>query len=153
MERLVLKMRWEESMRWAIDLDLSKGKIGFSIKCLANLVIKDSLDLDGNIYECSRFLQKLGRAVVCKSEVASHFRKYCFPKSRFYLVYQTHIYYIFGFKRHFLHLERANKWAHYCLNNSFHWLYIFTTFFHPHVFPQYLNDVITRISTILKWRY
>ena len=42
-ERLVLKMRWEESVRWAIDVDLSRGKIGFSIKCLANLVIEDSL--------------------------------------------------------------------------------------------------------------
>ena len=35
---------------------------------------------------------------------------------------------------------------YYCLNNSFHYLnnstHIFTTFFHPHVFPQHLKTLL-----------
>ena len=133
MERLVLKMRWEESMRWAIDLDLSKGKIGFSIKCLANLVIKDSLSTV--IFMNALAFCKSSEELWCVKVKLLHILESTVFQKAGFIWFTKRIYYIFGFKRHFLHLERANKWAHYCLNNSFHWLCIFTTFFHPYVFP------------------
>ena len=88
-ERLVLEDEMRESHDFlATDLDLSKGKIGFSIKMIRQFGNWREL-LNGNIYQCVLAFAKARQSCVVSKPRLSHFKKPCFRKSRMFESYQT----------------------------------------------------------------
>ena len=123
LQRRGLFWRWDErDWGWATDLDILKGKFGFSIKCLGNLIIDGSF-LTVTFLNVLWLLQKLAKAVCIKSPFLHISKSHVLEKTGWQtLIEQTR--WKSGLKKPFLHLKSANKRALYVFINNWFQLVI-----------------------------
>ena len=96
--------------RDVLSFDLSKGKIGFSVKYLGNLIIEQSPAVI--FMKCALTFAKDSEELSYVKMDFHHISKSSFlEKITFKTLPNAH--YFFGFKKHFLPKESANKQAPY----------------------------------------